>query len=154
MKKFTRIFFAVAALAVGFVGCTTDTTEDLGVQLGDGAGQTTLTLSLEESRTQLGEKANDLYPVTWSEDDAISVNGVKSSAISISENQSVATFTFNEVLEYPYTIAYPATTAGKVLFADQQAHTEGTFAKGAAAMYGYKAAEGGGIGAQPPHRRS
>lgn len=28
MKKFTRIFFAVAALAVGF-GCTTDTTEDL-----------------------------------------------------------------------------------------------------------------------------
>ncbi len=143
MKKFTKIFFAVAALAVGFVGCTTDTTEDLGVQLGDGAGQTTLTLSLEESRTQLGEKANDLYPVTWSEDDAISVNGVKSSAISISENKSVATFTFNEVLEYPYAIAYPATTAGKVVFADQQAHTEGTFANGAAAMYGYKTAEGG-----------
>ena len=141
MKKFTRIFFAVAALFA--FACTTDTTEDLGVQLGNGAGQTTLTLSLEESRTQLGEKANDLYPVTWSEDDAISVNGVKSSAISISENQSVATFTFNEVLEYPYTIAYPATTAGKVLFADQQAHTEGTFANGAAAMYGYKASEGG-----------
>ncbi|MBQ3026131.1 MAG: hypothetical protein IJD27_01225, partial [Alistipes sp.] len=143
MKKFTRIFFAVAALAVGFVGCTTDTTEDLGVQLGSGAGQTTLTLSLEESRTQLGTAVAGLYPVTWSEDDAISVNGVKSSAISISENQSVATFTFNEVLAYPYTIAYPAAAEGKVLFADQQAHTEGTFAEGAAAMYGYKTAEGG-----------
>ena len=141
MKKFTRIFFAVAALFA--FACTTDTTEDLGVQLGNGAGQTTLTLSLEESRTQLGEKANDLYPVTWSEGDAISVNGVTSSKIEISENKSVATFTFNEVLAYPYTIAYPAAAEGKVLFADQQAHTEGTFAEGAAAMYGYKAAEGG-----------
>ena len=143
MKKFTRIFFAVAALAVGFVGCTTDTTEDLGVQLGNGAGQTTLTLSLEESRTQLGTAVAGLYPVTWSEDDAISVNGVTSSKIEISENKSVATFTFNEVLAYPYTIAYPAAAEGKVLFADQQAHTEGTFAEGAAAMYGYKTAEGG-----------
>ena len=143
MKKFTRIFFAVAALAVGFVGCTTDTTEDLGVQLGNGAGQTTLTLSLEESRTQLGEKANGLYPVTWSEGDVISVNGVTSSKIEISENKSVATFTFNEVLAYPYAIAYPATTAGKVVFADVQPQTAGTFTNGAATMYGYRTAEGG-----------
>ena len=141
MKKFTRIFFAVAALFA--FACTTDTTEDLGVQLGNGAGQTTLTLSLEESRTQLGTAVAGLYPVTWSEGDAISVNGVTSSKIEISENKSVATFTFNEVLAYPYTIAYPAAAEGKVLFADQQAHTEGTFAEGAAAMYGYKAAEGG-----------
>ena len=143
MKKFTRIFFAVAALAVGFVGCTTDTTEDLGVQLGNGAGQTTLTLSLEESRTQLGEKANGLYPVTWSEGDVISVNGVTSSKIEISENKSVATFTFNEVLAYPYAMAYPATTAGKVVFADVQPQTAGTFTNGAATMYGYRTAEGG-----------
>ena len=141
MKKFTRIFFAVAALFA--FACTTDTTEDLGVQLGSGAGQTTLTLSLEESRTQLGTAVAGLYPVTWSEDDAISVNGVTSSKIEISENKSVATFTFNEVLAYPYTIAYPAAAEGKVLFADQQTHTEGTFAEGAAAMYGYKTAEGG-----------
>ena len=66
MKHLTRIFFAVAALVA--VSCTTDVTEDLGVKL---AGQTTLTFSLEESRTQLGEKAGDLYPVTWCENDAI-----------------------------------------------------------------------------------
>ena len=143
MKKFTRIFFAVAALAVGFIGCTTDTTEDLGVQLGSGAGQTTLTLSLEESRTQLGKAVAGLYPVTWSAGDAISVNGVASSAIAISDNAAVATFTFNEALEYPYAIAYPAASAGKVVFADQQVHTVGTFANGAAAMYGYKTAESG-----------
>ena len=138
MKRFSRIFFAVAALFA--FACTTDTTEDLGVEL---KGQTTLTLSLEESRTQLGTAVAGLYPVTWSEGDVISVNGVESSAISISENKSVATFTFNEVLAYPYTIAYPAAAEGKVVFADQQTHTEGTFAEGAAAMYGYKTAEGG-----------
>ena len=100
MKNLTKIFFAVAALVA--VSCTTDVTEDLGVQLGnDGAGQTTLTLSLEESRTLLGEAANGLYPVTWCADDAISVNGVKSTSITISDNASVATFAFDGVLSYP-----------------------------------------------------
>ncbi len=128
-------------LFAGFA-CTTDVTDDLGVQV-NGAGQTTLTLSLEESRTQLGEAVNGLYPVAWSADDAISVNGVKSGSIAISENASVATFAFDGVLNYPYAVAYPATVEGQVLFADQQSHTEGTFANGAAAMYGYAEAEGG-----------
>ena len=57
MKNLTKIFVAVAALFVGFA-CTTDATEDLGVNLG---GQTTLTISLEESRTQLGEKVDGIY---------------------------------------------------------------------------------------------
>ena len=128
-------------LFAGFA-CTTDVTDDLGIQV-NGAGQTTLTLSLEESRTQLGEAVNGLYPVAWSADDAISVNGVKSGSIVISENASVATFAFDGVLNYPYAVAYPATVEGQVLFADQQSHTEGTFANGAAAMYGYAEAEGG-----------
>ena len=50
MKNLTKIFVAVAALFAGFA-CTTDVTEDLGVVID---GQATLTLSLEESRTQLG----------------------------------------------------------------------------------------------------
>ena len=50
MKNLTKILVAVMALFTGFA-CTTDVTEDLGVNL---AGQTTLTISLEESRTQLG----------------------------------------------------------------------------------------------------
>ena len=142
MKNLTKIFFAVAALVA--VSCTTDVTEDLGVQLGnDGVGQTTLTLSLEESRTLLGEAANGLYPVTWCADDAISVNGVKSTSITISDNASVATFAFDGVLSYPYAVAYPATAEGKVVFADQQSYTEGTFTDGAAVMYGYAEAEGG-----------
>ena len=56
MKNLTKIFVAVAALFVGFA-CTTDVTEDLGVNLG---GQTTLTISLEESRTQLGAEVDGI----------------------------------------------------------------------------------------------
>ena len=138
MKNLTKIFMAVAALVA--VSCTTDVTEDLGVHL-NGTGQTALILSLEESRTMLGEEANGLYPVAWCADDAISVNGVKSSSIAIDSNASVATFSFDGVLNYPYCVAYPAANEGKVVFADQQSHTDGTFANGAAAMYGYAEAD-------------
>ena len=62
MKNLTKIFFAVAAMVA--VACTTDVTEDLGVVVG---GQTEFVLSLEESRTQLGEKAGEVYPLYWSE---------------------------------------------------------------------------------------
>ena len=140
MKNLTKIFFAVAALVA--VSCTTDVTEDLGVEV-NGAAKTTLTLSLEASRTVLGEAVNGLYPVAWSANDAISANGVKSSSIAIANDASVATFSFNGVLNYPYAVAYPAAGEGKVLFADQQSYTEGTFANGAAVMYGYAEAEGG-----------
>ena len=111
MKKILKLFMAVAIMVAGFA-CTTDATKDLAVELGKVEGQTTLTLSLEESRTQLGSAVAGLYPVTWSEGDKISVNGVESSSIVISENAAVATFTFNEVLSYPYAIAYPAAAAG------------------------------------------
>ena len=133
MKNLTKIFLAVAVLFTGFA-CTTDATDDLGVAVG---GQTTLTVSLEESRTQLGEEADGFYPVTWSEGDAISINGVKSSSITVDSNAAVATFTFDGTLSYPYAVAYPAADAGKVVFAAEQNHTDGTFANGAAVMYGY-----------------
>ena len=74
MKNLTKLFVAVAVLFAGFA-CTTDATEDLGVQV-NGADQTEIVLSLEESRTQLGEKVGDIYPLYWSEGDKIAVNGV------------------------------------------------------------------------------
>ena len=139
MKNLTRIFFAIAALVA--VSCTTDATEDLAANF-EGGGKTTITLSLESSRTQLGEAVNGLYPVAWSANDAISVNGIKSTSIAIDSNASVASFSFSGVLNYPYAVAYPAAGEGKVLFADQQSYTEGTFTNGAATMYGYAEAEG------------
>ena len=132
MKKLTKFFFVAAALFAGF-SCTTDATDDLGVNVG---GQTTLTVSLEESRTQLGEKADGVYPLYWSEGDQISVNGVASNALSEGGN-AAATFTFEGALNHPYNVVYPASVANEVTFPAVQSYVAGTFATGAAPMYGY-----------------
>ena len=161
MKNLTKMFMAVAVLFAGFA-CTTDATEDLAVQL-DGAGQTEIVLSLEESRTQLGEKADGVYPLYWSEGDQISVNGIVSSALAEGGSAN-ATFTLDGVLNYPYNvlypassatftvagelatpycIAYPAAPAGQVLFAENQTHaSNSTFGSGVTTMYGYSNGNG------------
>ena len=142
MKNFTKIFMAVAFLFASFA-CTTDVTEDLSVQAGNGAGQTEILLSLEESRTQLGEKAGEVYPLYWSNGDKISVNGTESNALSVSGNSSVAAFTIPGTLTAPYCIAYPAAPEGQVLFAAEQSYAEGTFASGVSTMYAYSENGGG-----------
>ena len=134
MKKLTKFFFVAAALFAGFA-CTTDATDDLGVAVG---GQTEVVLSLEASRTQLGEKADGIYPLYWSEGDQISVNGIESNAISAENAGAVAAkFVINGSLSYPYNVVYPAASANEVTFLAKQNYTEGTFASGVAPMYGY-----------------
>lgn len=102
MKNLTKLFVAVAVLFAGFA-CTTDATEDLGVNVG---GQSTLCLSLEESRTELGEKAEDVYPLKWSEGDQIAVNGAVSSALTAEQAGGAgAEFAFDAVLTRPLSIS-------------------------------------------------
>ncbi|MBE6194240.1 MAG: hypothetical protein E7140_00735 [Rikenellaceae bacterium] len=138
MKKLQKLFMAVAAVA-GVTACTTDATEDLGVNLNE--GPKTLTLSLDDTRTQLGEKADGTYPLTWAENDAISVNGSVSNPLTADEaGAASATFTFNNGFgSAPYFVAYPATsTNNQVVFAAEQTHTSNTtFGNGATVMYGY-----------------
>ena len=143
MKKLTRFFFVAAALFAGF-SCTTDATEDLGVAVG---GQTTLTISLEESRTQLGEKADGVYPLYWSEGDKIAVNGVVSNEVSAdAAGASSASFVINGTVEHPYHVVYPAPAEGvaavgegcyPVVFPTTQEYKAGNIDGNAAAMYGY-----------------
>ena len=140
MKTLTKLFVAVAVMFAGFA-CTTDVTEDLGVAVG---GQTTLTLSLEESRTQLGEKADGVYPLYWSEGDQISVNGLASNALT-EGGSAKGVFTIDGTLTYPYSVVYPASSAIQVTFPATQEYVAGTFASGAAPMYGYAESEGGVI---------
>ena len=107
MKNFTKILMAVAALFA--FSCTTDVTDDLGVQVGNDGGQTTLTLSLEASRTQLGEKSGELYPLFWSEGDVIAVNGVTSVPVgAVDAGKATTVFTIPGAIERPYNIVYPA----------------------------------------------
>ena len=152
MKTISKIFMAVVAGVLAF-SCVTDTTEDLGVNLGEGQS-TTISLSLEESRTHLGIKDEDgnEYPLYWSEGDQIAVNGEASDALGEEyHGQTQATFKFTgTLLNYPYNIVYPAPAEGVqavaegcqvVTFAATQAYTAGTFAEGSVPMYGYVANE-------------
>ena len=148
MKNLTKIFTAVVAGMFAF-SCVTDTTEDLGINAGAEV-QSTVTASLEQARTQLGEKADGVYPLYWSEGDAIAVNGVASNPLTAGGSDN-ATFSFNEEVVYPIHAVYPASAAGVVAeaegaqvvtFAAEQPYTAGTFAPGVAPMYGYAEAEG------------
>ena len=160
MKNLTKIFMAVVAGMFAF-SCVTDTTEDLGVQLGGvHKGQTTLSISMAEvTKTHLGEKVGELYPLLWSEGDAIAVNGVVSTPLTAEQaDANVASFTLDGELEQPYCVVYPAeasrtegdvtegeevvepepaNTVYPVNFLAEQAYTVGTFAPKAAPMYGY-----------------
>ncbi len=156
MKNLRKIFTAVVAGLLAF-SCVTDTTEDLGVQVGK-SGVSEIAVSLEDSRTQLGEKADGVYPLYWSEGDAIAVNGVASAALSESYDGKVAAvFSFAQEVAYPLNAVYPAPASGvvaaegllPVTFMATQPYTEGTFASGAAPMYGHVAAPAEGEEAEP-----
>ena len=153
MKNLTKIFFAVVAGMFAF-SCVTDTTEDLGVKLEGQGGVYEVAVSLEATKTQLGEKVDGLYPLYWSEGDAIAINGVVSNPLAAGGSAN-ATFQFNEEVYRPYCVVYPASaavaveeeveetpapvTVYPVTFAATQPYTVGTFAPQAAPMYGYAA---------------
>ena len=147
MKNLTKIFMAVVTGLFAF-SCVTDTTENLGVNSTVG---TSVTVSLEQSRTQLGAEVDGVYPVYWSAGDQIAINGVASNAlVSSDEGKANATFTFANDIVRPYNVVYPAPAAGVVAEAEgaqvvtflaEQPYAAGTFASGAAPMYAYAAEE-------------
>ena len=131
-------FLFLALLSLIFVGCQRDGE----VEVANGNGHF-LTASLAETRTSLGVKEGNTYPLYWSEGDCIVVNGVKSQPAQISaENRAQASFELPADLKYPYAITFPyceATTAevAKVAFPATQSYVEGTFAAESAPMCGY-----------------
>ena len=137
MKK--SLILIIAMLSVALVGCQNEFNDDYA----DDRGVTTLSVSTTATRTSLGEKTGDSYPVYWSEGDRIVVNGVQSDAAVInSEDASSAQFNFSTSIKRPYNITYPYTSTStasspKVVFLAEQSYVEGTFASGAAPMCGY-----------------
>ena len=136
MKKF---LFTVATLALLMIGCTTDINDK---NIAAGGSVTELTISTQPTRTSLGGKVDDTYPVYWSEGDRIVINGTLSEeAILDGENCTEAKFKV-EATNYPLNIVYPYTStttadAPKVVIPTEQHYTEGTFASGGAPMCGY-----------------
>ena len=138
MKNF--ILAIIASIAILFAGCSTDVNNETKIEV---EGITSLTLSTRPTRTSLGAKEGDQYPVYWSEGDKIVVNGVVSNDAEIeAADHTSAQFIFNESVSYPLNILYPYTTATittepKVTIPAEQHYTEGTFAEGSAPMCGY-----------------
>ena len=77
MKRFTSIICTVVALAIS--ACRTDSGFDSTI-VNDSSS---ITVSLEQTRTSLGVKSDDIYPVYWSEGDRLAVNGVLSEEAQI-----------------------------------------------------------------------
>ena len=136
MNKFTKLL--VVATALFAYSCAVDSTTDLSVSTDIGK-TTEFTLSLEDSRTQLGEKVGDLYPLYWSEGDQISINGNASEPLGANYNgAATATFSVSGTLLPPFGITYPAAPANQVVFAEKQTHTgNATFGSGVSTMYAY-----------------
>ena len=108
MKKF--IYSITAVLALAFIGCATDDTTENMV----GSETTQISVSLTQTKTSLGNKIGDTYPVYWSEGDRIVVNGEISDEAQIEPDRTTANFHINTALGSPRSIVYPyskATTA-------------------------------------------
>ena len=135
------------------VSCVQDPTEvqsPIVSEVGGGSGVVqTLQVSMPIStRTELGEKVDGKYPVSWSESDVLAVNGKPTTAISIyAEKPNVAVFDLPLGITIPYHVVYPyqgedvavEANSGKypVVFSAEQQHTEGTFAPNSAPMYAW-----------------
>ena len=144
MKKFLLV---LATAALSFVACQTDPSTEV---VGGNGVAVTLTVSISDTRTVLGDKGADgIYPLYWSEGDKIVVNGNESEAAVIStEDSSTAVFKFTDaLLTYPYKITYPycestSASVSKVYFPAEQNYVEGSFSEGSAPMCGYIAEKG------------
>ena len=154
VKNFTKLLMAVVLFAS--YSCVQDTTEDLMPVLpGDGIGGgevATLQVSIPmPTKTALGEKVGEVYPLYWCDGDALAVNGKKTSRIELVDpvdgKSSVAKFDLPYGVSIPYNLVYPYQGEGvavsaegdkmPVVFAAEQEYTEGTFANGSAPMYGW-----------------
>ena len=106
-----------------------------------------ITINLEQSRTQIGDKIDGTYPLFWLPEDRIMCNGEVSDGTFVDEySASIATFAFNRTTTPPYNLVYPAPTNGEVatkegcypiVFPAKQCYVKNTFDNGAAPMYGY-----------------
>ena len=141
-----RYLLGALLCALTLVGCQTDETID---NL-NGDSTTTITVSTATTRTYLGAKEGDTYPIYWSEGDRIVVNGnVSDEGIINAQNPTSAQFTVNAVLDYPrsiiYTRDYSTDNSNCVVFPGEQLYEANSIKSGYAPMYGYVASQNSNI---------
>ena len=139
MKKSSIIFgLALVMLAVG---CSKDATNDVVVK----GNKVVLGVSVDATRTSLGDKSGETYPVLWSEGDCVAVNGNVSTPIAAEFiGSSSASFEVSGVFA-PYKVVYPADAVdvhGHVIVADiTQDYVASSFGNQTATMVGISETE-------------
>ncbi len=138
MKKFSVI--CGLALAMLAAGCAKDATTDINPNV-----KTTLSVSLDGTRTYLGEAIDGVTPILWSEGDAVAINGTSSTIPAEYVGQPSAAFS-GVVAADEYNVFYPAalldaeSVGGNVYtIPTVQPFVEGSFAPNTSILVGYAA---------------
>lgn len=141
----TRYFFALAAVVL-LASCNKELqTPEIVIS----KDVTVLEVGMAPvSKTYMGEAAEGVRKVYWSNGDVIAVNGVASEALAeLADNTASASFTFQGLLSAPYNVLYPASiykSEGEVELPAVQEYKAGGFADGVLPMAGYSE-DGSGI---------
>lgn len=98
----------------------------------------TVSLPYSGTKTALGEKAGNLYPVLWKEGDCLSLNGASSMPLSAEDaGATSAGFVFRDGLSTPYNLLYPLSgEKDLVVFPGTQVYVPGSFDPAAVPMWG------------------
>ena len=96
-----------------------------------------LSMPCSETKTSLGLKNGDSYPVYWEEGDVISLNGNVSSAVNANDGCASYRFSVKTTATAPYNILYNGSEGkdDQVVFPVEQQYEEGTFDANAMPMY-------------------
>ncbi len=90
-----------------------------------------------DTKTSISRDDSGVYEVRWETGDKISVNGIKSNAVSSGVGERSGEFTFPSTPSTPYNVLYPATTSTNVIsLPATQNYVENTYDPAAAASYG------------------
>lgn len=139
--KYTTLA-ALCATMFAFTGCVKDDTADVA----PAAGKTVIGAGIADTRTSLGENVDGVRKVYWSNGDRINVNGAASEALAdVPAETSSVQFTFDGILNLPYSAVYPAsiyTDASTVTLPATQAYAAGSFGANAAPMAAYINSDG------------
>lgn len=89
------------------------------------------------TKTYLGERIENTFPLLWAEGDKVSMNGTVSTPVSAEDaGKRSSTFSFRGSVKAPFNILYPATTeADKVVFPELQIYRPDSFDPSAFPMY-------------------
>ena len=133
------IKYLLPLCCVVLASCT-DSKLDVPAQEKPSANGTVLTAVIgEETKTVLGEKEGNSYPISWSDGDMINVNGESSKAVSLEAASKTASFEFEKELTAPYCAVYPSSVLSEesITIPSKQSYKQGSFDASSAIMLSY-----------------